>query len=64
MELNTGRLEPASRIQEGPFGQAAERRRPGNPPRRRQDGKPTEALTEDEVLREEQPESHQLDDLA
>ena len=64
MELNTGRLEPASRIEEGPFGQAGERRRPGNPRRRRPDGAPTEARTDDEVLREEQPESHQLDDLA
>jgi hypothetical protein len=67
MELSTGRLvEASSRIEEGPFGKSAEERRQRASRRHRQDGRlqPMAISPEDQSLNEEQPESHQLDDLA
>jgi len=60
MELgNTGRLEASTRIQERPSGNSGEERRQRNA-RPRKDN----ALAEDELLTEDERESHQLDDLA
>jgi hypothetical protein len=63
MELSTGRLETFSRIEESRLGHSTQERR------QRQDGSPglTQLQAEpadDEAATEEEPESHQLDDLA
>jgi hypothetical protein len=63
MELGTSRLEPSARIEERPFGSSPEEQK------RRRHARPAEALeadsvTDEEILSGQEPENHQLDDLA
>ena len=60
MEFGSARrLEASTRIQERPFDNPAEERRQRSSRRRKDD-----ALADDEMLTEDEPDSHQLDDLA
>jgi len=59
MELSTSRLEASTRIQERSFGNSAEERRRRVPRRH-----PEDPPADDDVLTQEEPEGHQLDDLA
>jgi hypothetical protein len=69
MELSTGRLETFSRIEESCLGHSTQECRQRALRRQRQDRSPglTQLQAEpadDEAATEEEPESHQLDDLA